>query len=234
MVDWDDVREIALSFPEVEESGEDRVAFRVRGKLFAWAARERDGGGLGIRVDREEKQLILDSNPDVYFSSPHYDGWPGVQIRLEADRPGGAADAARGRMAHPGPEEAGGGLRHRDRLMHDWDTVREIAGTFPGAEESTTYGKPAFKVGGKLFTWISPDRHAGDALAVRVDPDEKELLLEAGRRLFPDAALRRPSDRPDPARAHLARAARGADRGRVAPAGAEARSRDAYVVRARG
>ena len=87
MVEWDTVREIALSFPEVEESGEERVAFRVRGKLFAWAARERDGGGLGIRVDREEKQLILDSNPEVYFTSPHYDGWPGVQIRLEAIDP---------------------------------------------------------------------------------------------------------------------------------------------------
>lgn len=84
MVDWATVRAIALSLPEVEESGEDRVSYRVRGKLFAWAARERDGGGLGIRVERDEKQLILDSNPDVYFSSPHYEGWPGVQIRLEA------------------------------------------------------------------------------------------------------------------------------------------------------
>jgi hypothetical protein len=84
MADWDLVKEIALSFPEVEASGEDRVAYRVRGKLFAWAARERDGGGLAIRVEANEKQLILDSNPDVYFTSPHYDGWPGVQIRLEA------------------------------------------------------------------------------------------------------------------------------------------------------
>ena len=84
MVDWDTVREFALALPEAEESGEDRVAFRVRGQLFAWAARERDGGGLGIRVERDEKQLILDSNPDAYFSSPHYDGWPGVQVRLEA------------------------------------------------------------------------------------------------------------------------------------------------------
>jgi len=83
VVDWDTVREIALSFPEAEASEGDRVAFQVRGKSFAWAARERDGGGLGIRVDRDEKHLILDANPDVYFSSPHYDGWPGVQIRLE-------------------------------------------------------------------------------------------------------------------------------------------------------
>ena len=84
MADWELVHTIALSLPAVEESGEERVAFRVRGKLFAWAARERDGGGLGIRVERDEKRLILDSNPDVYFSSPHYEGWPGVQIRLDA------------------------------------------------------------------------------------------------------------------------------------------------------
>jgi len=76
-------REIALAFPEVEEEVSERRAFRVRGKLFAWKARERDGGGLGVRVDRDEKELILDANPDVYFSSPHYAGWPGVQIRLE-------------------------------------------------------------------------------------------------------------------------------------------------------
>ena len=87
MADWKTVREIVLAFPEVEEGTSGRPAFRVRGKLFAWMARERDGGGLGVRVDRDEKQLILDANPDVYFSSPHYDGWPGVQIRLELIEP---------------------------------------------------------------------------------------------------------------------------------------------------
>lgn len=84
MADWETVRELALSFPEVEESPGDRPTLHVRGKLFAWMARERDGGGLAVRVDRDEKRLLLDSRPDVYFSSPHYDGYPGVQIRLEA------------------------------------------------------------------------------------------------------------------------------------------------------
>jgi hypothetical protein len=55
----------------------------VRGKLFAWTARERDGGGLAVRVDRDEKQLLLDAHPEVYFTSPHYNGYPGIQIRLE-------------------------------------------------------------------------------------------------------------------------------------------------------
>jgi hypothetical protein len=83
VADWDTVREIALSFPEAVASEGDRVAFQVRGKSFAWAARERDGGGLAVRVDRDEKQLFLDANPDVYFTSPHYRGFPAVQIRLE-------------------------------------------------------------------------------------------------------------------------------------------------------
>jgi hypothetical protein len=83
VADWETAREIALGLPEVEEDASGRPTFRVRGKLFAWVARERDGGGLAVRVDRDEKQLILESNPDVYFSSPHYTGYPGVQIRLE-------------------------------------------------------------------------------------------------------------------------------------------------------
>jgi hypothetical protein len=83
VADWETVRSIALAFPDVEDETSGPTAFRVRGKLFAWVARERDGGGLGVRVDRDEKQLIIDANPDIYFSSPHYDGWPGVQIRFE-------------------------------------------------------------------------------------------------------------------------------------------------------
>jgi len=83
VVDWDTVRVLARAFPEVEESTQGRIAFSVRGKGFAWEARERDGGGLAVRVDRDEKQLFLDANPEVYFTSPHYNGFPAVQIRLE-------------------------------------------------------------------------------------------------------------------------------------------------------
>jgi hypothetical protein len=76
----------------------------------------------------------------------------------------------------------------------DWDTVREITGAFPGAEESTTYGQPAFKVGGKLFVWMSPDRAAAGALAVRVDPDEKPLLIETS----PDVYFQTPHYQGEP------------------------------------
>jgi hypothetical protein len=65
VADWETVSDVAASFPEVEESLQGRRTWRVGGKLFAWQARERDGGGLAVRVDRDEKQLLLDSNPDA-------------------------------------------------------------------------------------------------------------------------------------------------------------------------
>ena len=84
MVEWETVRELALGFPEVQEDTEGRPAFRVRGKLFAWKSRDRDGGTLALRVDRDEKQLMLDSRPDLFFQTPHYEGYPGVLVHLDA------------------------------------------------------------------------------------------------------------------------------------------------------
>lgn len=70
-------------------------------------------------------------------------------------------------------------------MAPDWETVRELASAFPGAEEGLTYGKPSFKVGGKLFAWMSPSGDAPpDALALRVDPDEKPLLVESDPAVF--------------------------------------------------
>jgi hypothetical protein len=81
--DWETVRRLALSLPEAEDASGSRPAFRVRGKLFVWKSRDRDGGALAVMVDRDEKQLILQSNPDVYFETPHYHGYSAVLIRLE-------------------------------------------------------------------------------------------------------------------------------------------------------
>ena len=84
MAGWDDIRKIALSLPEAEEEPGERPAFRVRGKLFAWRSRDRDGATLALRVDRDEKQMMLEARPDLYFQTPHYEGYPGVLVHLDA------------------------------------------------------------------------------------------------------------------------------------------------------
>src|SRR6266700_3141198 len=57
-----------------------------------------------------------------------------------------------------------------------FDTVREIAQSLPGAEESTSYGTPAFKVKGKLFARQHQD---GESLVVGVDFEEREEMMSA-------------------------------------------------------
>jgi hypothetical protein len=61
----------------------------------------------------------------------------------------------------------------------NFDTVRDIALTLPGVEESTTYGVPALKLHGKLLACVPANRSAEPAsLVVRVDFDDRaELLL---------------------------------------------------------
>jgi hypothetical protein len=81
---WKTVRKIALSLPEAEEIPGERISYRVRGKLFAWKSRDRDGATLAIRVDRDEKPMMLESRPDLYFETPHYNGYPGVLVHLDA------------------------------------------------------------------------------------------------------------------------------------------------------
>jgi hypothetical protein len=61
-----------------------------------------------------------------------------------------------------------------------FDTVRDIALTLPGVEESTAYGFPALKVDGKLLACVPANRSAEPAsLLVRVDFDDRAELLDA-------------------------------------------------------
>ncbi len=66
------------------------------------------------------------------------------------------------------------------RRTTNFDTVRDIALTLPGVEESTAYGVPALKVHGKLLACVPANRSAEPAsLVVRVDFDDRASLLDA-------------------------------------------------------
>jgi hypothetical protein len=64
------------------------------------------------------------------------------------------------------------------RSKVNFDTVRSIALSLPGVEESTTYGSPCFKARGKLLTCIAIHRSAEpDTLAVRVDSGSRAEMI---------------------------------------------------------
>jgi hypothetical protein len=91
MADADDVRRVALELPHVVEIESDGFDFRVTGKGFVWSYPERrPGHSRVIRTDiavvyvgdEAEKQALLLGQPDLFFTTPGYDGSPLVMLRL--------------------------------------------------------------------------------------------------------------------------------------------------------
>jgi hypothetical protein len=97
MADWEDVQRGALALPEVEEgSSYGSRAWSVRKKGFVWerplrrgdlealGAAAPDGPVLAARVaDVGVKEALIADNPEAFFTTPHFNGYPAVLIRLD-------------------------------------------------------------------------------------------------------------------------------------------------------
>jgi hypothetical protein len=93
---WDDVRRIALGLPEVAERvSRGLLEWRVREKVFVWERPLRKGdlaalgelaptgSILGARVaDESEKAAWLAEQSGLYFTTPHFDGYPAILVSL--------------------------------------------------------------------------------------------------------------------------------------------------------
>ena len=96
MADWNDVRRIALALPEtIERESRGNVEWRVKGKLFVWERplRNADLEALGDQVpegpilgatvaDLGDKEALLATDPGVFFTTPHFNGYAAVLVRL--------------------------------------------------------------------------------------------------------------------------------------------------------
>jgi hypothetical protein len=97
MATWADVNRLALELPEVaERASHGNMDWRVKDKGFVWERPLRradyealgdsapDGPILGVRVaDVGVKEALIADDPAVYFTTPHFDGYPAVLVRLD-------------------------------------------------------------------------------------------------------------------------------------------------------
>jgi hypothetical protein len=98
MATFEDVRELALALPETHETtSRGNRHWAVKDKHFVWERPLRrsdlaalgdaapQGPILGARVEHEgAKRALIESDPAVYFTTPHFDGYPAVLVRLDA------------------------------------------------------------------------------------------------------------------------------------------------------
>jgi hypothetical protein len=95
---WRDVSHLALALPQTREeaSNEGRRSWLVSDKMFAWerplrrsdkealGAAAPTGPILGVRTDGlEMKEALIAADPNVYFTTPHFNGYPAVLVQLK-------------------------------------------------------------------------------------------------------------------------------------------------------
>ena len=97
MATWDDVRRIALALPQTSEAiSHGNASWQVRDKAFVWERPLRksdvrslgdnapEGPILGARVEHlVAKEALLADDPNVFFTTPHFDGYPAVLVQLD-------------------------------------------------------------------------------------------------------------------------------------------------------
>ena len=99
MATWDDVARVCLTLPgateEVSASGRRRWTVRGRTFLRERPLHRKDLDELGGTAptgpvlvayvpDEGAKTALLSAEPDVYFTTSHFDGWPALLCRLDA------------------------------------------------------------------------------------------------------------------------------------------------------
>ena len=81
---WDEVAAFALALPDAEMSTSyGRPAIKLRGKGFVYPGREPDS--FAVSSPLPEKELLIETDPDAFWETDHYRGWPAVLVRY--DRP---------------------------------------------------------------------------------------------------------------------------------------------------
>jgi hypothetical protein len=98
MATWEEVDRACRALPEVGQvtSGHGGRQWRVRDKGFVWERplRKKDLAELGDRApattplaayvpDEGAKAALIAAEPDTYFTTSHFDGYPIVLCRLE-------------------------------------------------------------------------------------------------------------------------------------------------------
>lgn len=78
---------IAKGYPGVEETTSyGRPSLKV-GKKFLAAHRSKPDALVLKTTDMQEREALLEGRPDVFFTTPHYDGYPAVLVHLDRIAP---------------------------------------------------------------------------------------------------------------------------------------------------
>jgi len=83
---WEEAVAFALSLPDTELStsyGKPAVKVASNGRAFLYTGHE-DHTSFGIAIDLDTVEMLKETDPDTFWQTPHYEGWPAVLIRFDS------------------------------------------------------------------------------------------------------------------------------------------------------
>ncbi|MFN8654683.1 MAG: hypothetical protein U0133_22470 [Gemmatimonadales bacterium] len=180
-----EARRIALTFPGAEEGPQGfsvgvRQKDKVKGFCWVWLERVDTKKGrvpqprvLAIRTaSLDDKDVLLRLDPAVFFTEPHYNGYPAVLVHLPRITP----------------------ARLRPLLEEAWRTVapklvtdfRRHALALDGVVEGSHMGHADFRYDGRVLA--SLDSPAPGWAMVKLTPEDQRVVLAAGGRAVKPAS----------------------------------------------
>jgi hypothetical protein len=87
IANWDEAVAFALSLPGTELSTSyGKPAVKANGRAFLYTGHE-DKTSFGIAIDVDTVEMLMETDPDTFWQTPHYEGWPAVLIRFDSADP---------------------------------------------------------------------------------------------------------------------------------------------------
>lgn len=84
----EEVRALVLSFPGTEEGlSYGQPAFKAGGKFFT-RIRKEDASLVLLEVGYDEREMLMEAEPETFHITPHYKDYPSVLARIETVDPG--------------------------------------------------------------------------------------------------------------------------------------------------
>jgi hypothetical protein len=84
---WDEAVAFALSLPDTELSTSyGKPAVKVKGRAFLYTGHEQKTS-FGVAIDLDTVEILKETDPETFWQSPHYEGWPAVLIRYDSADP---------------------------------------------------------------------------------------------------------------------------------------------------
>jgi hypothetical protein len=85
---WDKAAAFALTLPGTAPKGGKiaSVVIAENGQFFVFEGRE-TATSFAVQIDLETVDLLKETEPETYWQSKHYEGWPAVLVRYDSPDP---------------------------------------------------------------------------------------------------------------------------------------------------